>query len=790
MTGWEIFLVVGVVVALLAPAVCRAVGPVAAWVVALFPASAFAYGLAQIGGKSALVSRSWAPEYGLNFTTQIDQFGLLFWLLVSGIGTLIVVYSGAYMKPADLGRLLFNLLLFMVAMLGVSVAANVLTLFVFWELTSLTSFLLIGFKHSDPAARRSALQALLVTGLGGLVLLAGLILLAVENQTPVFAQMTSASPLAVALVAIGCFTKSAQFPFHFWLPNAMAAPTPISAYLHSATMVKLGVFLLAKLAPVFGPQTTIAAFGGATLLIGSILALLEKDLKRILAWSTVAALGNMVLLIGLVASKVAEALVLTILAHALYKGALFMTAGALDHMTGTRDARALRGLAKRAPFLAVAATLAALSMAGLIPLAGFVAKELALAAVTAPWALLLLLIGAISNVVVAANVALRPFWQNPEPDAEPLPEKHPATFGLTLGPAVLAIAGLVAGILVTPLSQAFLAPAASLVYGQTVTAKATLWAGFNAALAITAIGLVGGVILALQWPRAFPGLEATKTAAPLTMERIFVLAFKNLSKVAQFTTDLVERTSVRTHIVTYFVALTAAILAVTIPAPPLLDWPKILQDADPHEIVVTLAAAVAAVATIAMKNRMAAVATIGVVGIAISVTFVSFGAPDLALTQVLIEILTVVLFVLVFAALPSFQSLTKPAVRYRDAAIAGVFGVLMAFLVLAVISAPEIPSINIYFAQNSFPVAFGRNVVNTILVDFRAIDTLGEITVLCAAALGVHNLVRLRPAKQDQPEQEQPDLAQNGQDQPHQDRPGHEQATQGSTQTETAGGQA
>ncbi|MEZ5163237.1 MAG: proton-conducting transporter membrane subunit, partial [Fimbriimonadaceae bacterium] len=303
-----------------------------------------------LGKDTFTISRPWWKTSASTSLFRLDGLSLLFWLLISGIGTLIFIYAAGYMKK-DLGRLLSYLFLFMVAMLGLVSASDLITLFVFWEATSITSFLLIGFSHENPTARKSALQALLITGTGGLLLLAGFLILGNQNGTYNLAEITEYSQVEFWLILLGAMTKSAQFPFHFWLPNAMSAPTPVSAYLHSATMVKAGVFLLAKFSPLFGAQTPILVIGAITFVLASILSLFETDLKRILAWSTVGALGSMVMLIGIGTEKAALALAITILAHAAYKGALFMVAGIIDITAGTRDVTKLSGLGKHAPIL-------------------------------------------------------------------------------------------------------------------------------------------------------------------------------------------------------------------------------------------------------------------------------------------------------------------------------------------------------------------------------------------------------------------------------------------------------
>lgn len=743
----EIFLIAGLILAALAQPIGRRLGSSFGLFASLVPLSAFVWGITSLQSLPVISSRPWVPTLGLNLSLRLDHLGLLFWLLISGIGTLIFIYAGAYMKPKELPRLLSILTVFMVAMLGISSAANAITLFLFWEVTSITSFMLISFKGYDLSARKSATQALAVTGLGGLILLAGLILLGNENQTFEFAQWTTASPLAVTLVALGCMTKSAQFPFHFWLPNAMAAPTPVSAYLHSATMVKAGVFLLAKLSPVFGPQPALAWIGAITLVWASILSLGERDLKRILAWSTVGALGLMVMLIGHGTKEAAEAVAYTILAHALYKGALFMTAGSIDHAMGTRDSLKLGSLRRHVPALALPAILASLSLAGIPIFAGFIKKELALAAfepATGLPFLIAIIISAISGIIVAMTLTHRIFFQS-QPDEAEL--HHAPTPGLWVPPLVLAILGLLVGAFCLPIGEQFIQYVATTIHGSEVKNYIALWHGFKLPLFLSIGAIITGFMLNPFWPRIRTALENLPNR--VTLESAFREAFRTNIRFARMVTDQVERRSVRAHLVFYFCVFLAALAVVIVSGPALRIIPDLPLDFAPQDGVIALCAIVASIASLLARNRMGAVASLGVVGIAVAVTFVTFSAPDLALTQLLIDILTVVLFVLVFTALPSFRDITQKNVRIRDSAIAVLFGGAMAALVLAVHANTSPTFISEFFSQNALPKAYGRNVVNTIIVDFRALDTLGEITVLCVAALGVHSLIRMTPGRRE-----------------------------------------
>lgn len=741
MSGIELTLALGLGVAALVPILAKANPRLASLAAGIFAALAFALGLSWFNTGTPEVIRNWIEPIGIHWSMRVDALGHLFWLLISGIGTLIVIYADSYMPREKLATLLSPLLCFMVAMLGLVSAGNAITLFVFWEATSITSFLLIGFKRDDPAARRSALQALAITGLGGLVLLAGLLIAGTENRSYEFNQWQGLSPVAFSLIAIGCMTKSAQFPFHFWLPNAMSAPTPISAYLHSATMVKAGVFLLAKLSPVMGQRVELVAIGATTFLLGSLLSLFEKDLKRILAWSTVAALGSMVMLIGAATHKLSEALTVTILAHACYKGALFMVAGAVDHAVGTRDVTLLRGLRKPLPGLMVGGLLAALSLIGLPPFLGFIGKELALAGFAHPAILGVLFVAGITNVVVATHVVFRPFFGKGTPSEV----HHGPEFGLNFGPIVLGGLGLLFGLASAPLWPdfvGFLGSVGSAVAGEEGKSHIALWHGFGLPVILSGLILLCGAGLAMVSMKLVTLGTASETPRRFSMEGILLSGYRFFPKIGKGVTQLIERRSIRSHVVftvSAFLALVGGLLA----------WQRFPIHVSGELLYlnedVFLAAAIAASTSIFfIRSRMGAVTILGVVGVAVAMLFVTYSAPDLALTQILVDVLTVILFVLVFHSLPRFQNLSSHPSKARDAVLAALFGGTMALLLLGVLSEPMMAPLNQYFAQQSYPGARGLNVVNTIIVDFRGLDTMGEITVLCIAALGVHTLIRMK----------------------------------------------
>ncbi len=710
---------------------------------------------------------AWVPTLGINLSWQIDGLSLLFGLLISGIGTLVIIYASSYLAgDAQLGRFYLYLLLFMVAMLGVVLSSNLLLLFIFWELTSISSYLLIGFKHRYAESRQSALQALLVTGGGGLALLAGLLLLGQIGGTLEIRELLAKQEIIrshalympiVLLVLVGAFTKSAQFPFHFWLPNAMAAPTPVSAYLHSATMVKAGVYLVARLTPLLGGTALwlglLTTVGAVTMVLGAFLAWHQHDLKRILAYTTISALGTLMLLLGIGTSVALKAALLFLLVHALYKGTLFMVAGAIDHQTGTRDITQLGGLWRAMPMTATAALIAGLSMSGIPPLAGFVSKELFYEATLYGGGAAWLLTGAamvtnLLTIIAAGMVVIRPFFGPLRPTTD-LPEE--ADLQLWLGPLILAISGLLTGLLIGGVGTWLIAPAVSVVAGTATTVKLSLWHGINPMLVLSVVTV--GLALML-WRFQLPLLRWT---APLDQGRlvgpgrIYDRFMIGLPWIANRQTQWLQHGYLRGYLRTVIgtmVVLVSFTFWQRVPLPLVWRWSPIY----PHEVAILLLMLIATAVAVTTTSRMKAIVSVGVVGLGMTLLFALFSAPDLAMTQFAVETLTVLLFVFVIYRLPHFANLSSLGSRLRDGAVALAAGTVMTLLVLAAVDVPHPLHLSDYYATQSWTAAYGRNVVNVILVDFRALDTLGEIVVLTVAALGVHALMRplLRPVEVEQ----------------------------------------
>ena len=745
------------VLAAAAPAIDRALGRCGPWLLAAVPAGIGGWYLAQlptIASGAVMAERvPWVPSLGVDLAVLLDGLSLLFALLILGIGALVVAYAGAYMEGrSDRGRFLAFLLAFMGSMLGLVLADDVVVLFVFWELTSVTSYLLIGFDHADPRARRNALQALLVTGGGGLAMLAGFVLAAAAGGTTAVSVLTDgrdvlraspAYPAMLALFALGAFTKSAQVPFHFWLPNAMVAPTPVSAYLHSATMVKAGLYLLARFTPALGGTEawfwTLAAVGTATMLTGAARAVRQTDLKLVLAHTTTMALGALTLMLGLGHRYALQAFAVFLVVHAFYKGGLFMLAGAVDHETGTRDVHRLGGLARAMPITTTAAVLAGLGMIGMPPMFGFIGKEsvyeAALTAHAAPALWLVAAVGANALTVVAAGmVAWGPFF-GPAPRGEDAPHGHEPPLGLWLGPLVLGVLGLAFGVFHEQLAQPLLHPKVAAIAAEPLPLTLHLWGGLTPPLFASMVTLALGIAGFRGRARlaAFGG--ALARVHRIDCERGYDATLAGLVRLAAWQTRTIQSGGLRDYLAVVFAAFAAAVLG-TLWAADGVRLPAGMPDVRFQEWAVAGCIAGGALATVRVRPRLAPVATVGIVGYGVGLAFAIFGAPDLAYTQFMAETLAVVILMLVLTRRPTAPRLERsPAVRRRDAAIAVACGAAVTLALWSVTAAPLDPRLTAWFAAESYLAGHGRNIVNVILVDFRGLDTMGEITVVALGGL-------------------------------------------------------
>ena len=750
------------VLAILAVPIHRALSTYSCWVLALVATGVFLYlasFIPQIANSEVVYeSRPWVNSLGIELSFYLDGLSLIFALLISGIGVLIIIYTGAYLKEdSNIHRFYLALLAFMGSMLGVVLSGNLITLFIFWELTSITSYLLIGYDHQKQETRTAALQALLVTGGGGLALLAGFILIGYAAGTydipsilmsgDLLREHASYTAILLLLLA-GAFTKSAQFPFHFWLPNAMAAPTPASAYLHSSTMVKAGLYLMARMHPVLGDTnlwyTTVVLAGGATLIVSAYLAVRQVILKKLLAYTTISALGLITICLGIGTPYAIKAAMTFLLVHALYKASLFMVAGAISHSTHEYDTEKLGGLGRIMPMTAAGAALAALSMAGLPPFLGFIGKEtLYEAGLAAPVLMIgiitVMVLAAAVNLFVALAVAWRPFWS---PFQSTSHEAHEGEVGLWLGPMILGLMGLIFGLFPAIAGNYLVSSATAATAGYIVPVKLIHWHGFNAALVLSIFTIGLGLVLFVTRQRLRAALSLLAKADWLGAEATYHRLVESMLWLAKKQTCILQNGYLRYYL--FCVILFLVLLPIyTLISGGGIPIPRDIPVVKLHELGIALLIVCAAIGATRTRSRLTAVVCLGAVGYGVSLVYIFYGAPDLAMTQFVIETLTVLIFVLVLYRLPRFTHFTSEFVKYRDMVLAGFAGAFVTILIIAALKIEIAPSISDYFAEHSAPKAYGRNIVNVILVDFRSLDTLGEILVLSIAAIGAFGLLRL-----------------------------------------------
>jgi len=709
---------------------------------------------------------SWLPQLGIDFSFRLDALGMLFALLISGIGTLIYIYAYYYLSPKNsLSKLYFLLMLFMAAMLGISLSNNLLILLIFWELTSISSFLLVGYWSNYEAAQRGSRMALTITGMGGLSMLGGFILLGQItgtyqiDQILMMGEQIQAHALFVPtllLILLGAFTKSAQFPFHFWLPNAMAAPTPVSAYLHSATMVKAGLFLVARLLPIFAGaalfHNIVTFIGLFTLCVAAFFAIFKEDLKGLLAYSTISHLGLIMCLLGIGSPLAVAAAIFHIINHATFKAALFMIAGIIDHESGTRDLRKLSGLWQMLPFTATLTMITAASMAGIPLTNGFLSKEMFFTELVANLSGPVMIGAAIAGTlagIFAVTYSIRlvhgVFFDGPLGQQVPNKDVHEPPFGMRAPAILLAFlciaVGLLPGLLVEKIvNSTTQASTQNFAFEGTHLA---LWHGINLPLVMSIIAIFGGAIFyfALAKGGAIREIDLDPKLGKLQGRILFDLFLKNLLLNSRRFRRATENGKLQSYIL-WIVLFTIG----------LVGYPLVVNGIDTGGRELTHAPVLAIVLWLLLfsacwmmlwfhHERIKAILISGAVGLVVTMVFIGFSAPDLALTQITVDVVTTVLLLMSLSLLPQLTPYeSSPTRRWRDAVIAVCGGLGIATVAWLVMTRDH-NSISWFFIQQSIPLGGGTNVVNVILVDFRGFDTFGEITVLGIAAIGVLSLM-------------------------------------------------
>ena len=739
---------------------------VIAFIAALGSATAFfLFYLSIVSGVSSgepwVFTGQWVPRLDVELAFRIDGLALLFGLLISGIGILVVIYSFGYFKThKSHARLQWLLLAFMLSMIGLVSSDNIILLFVFWELTTITSFLLVGFDYENAKARASALQALLITGGGGLALLVGLIMLGNASGSYLLSEIIASGtsitehpqyPIILGLILIGAFTKSAQFPFHFWLPNAMAAPSPVSAYLHSATMVKAGIYLLMRLQPSLGGTEewfyTLTIAGAITAVWSSLMALRQSDMKLMLAWTTVMALGTLTMFLASNLRIAALAAITFLLVHAFYKCALFLAVGNVDKKTGTREHQQLGTLIKHMPITAIVASLAALSMAGFPPFLGFIGKELkyegALAVAEEPW---IVVIAAVSANAMMAAIAFtfifRVFLGGKSSISTKPKEVSILMWG---GPALLAAGGLATGIFPELIASSIIQPAVSGILADQTDVYLSLWHGINVPLMLSIVTVALGTLIFFKLSSVSARINAFVQRLALTGDSAYEATLGGVGRLATVLTNRLQTGSLSHYLTIVFCAFVVAMAATIFYQSIGIELSNV-SPVSPFAALMIVLMILAALVVAFSGSRLLSICALGIVGSGIAVLFLIFGAIDVAITQLMVETLFVVLIATVLVKLPRFPGKQHPGTAggIRDASIAIAAGLIMMFITLGVSLSPIDMSVTEFFEANSFTKAYGRNIVNVILVDFRALDTLGEVAVVATAAMAVIALLKVR----------------------------------------------
>ncbi|HKP09032.1 MAG TPA: Na+/H+ antiporter subunit A [Microbacterium sp.] len=757
------------VVPILLPWLVARIGARAFYVAAILPIAGFVYAAILtpqvLAGDIPLETYAWIPPLGIDLSMRMDTLSWLMTLVVTGVGALVMVYCRWYFrgKKDNLGQFAAVLLAFAGAMYGLVLTDDLVVLVMFWEVTSVLSYLLIGYYNKRAASRRAALQALLVTTLGGLVMLIGVVLLVVDAGTSSISTILAEAPsgpivdAALVMILVGALSKSAIFPFHFWLPGAMAAPTPVSAYLHAAAMVKAGIYLIARFAPVFAIAPTwrpiVVALGVFTMLLGGFQALRETDLKRVLAFGTVSQLGLLTVVLGYGTRDAALAGLALLLSHALFKSALFLVVGVIDRQLSTRDLTELSGVGRQAPVMATFSIIAVASMIGIIPTIGFVAKEGALAALLhealggAVWGIVALM-GVAVGSVLTAGYGIRFLWGAFSTKREANGDRMPDTewpdppIGFLVAPIVLSGLTVVAGAFAPWLDKAF-APYADQaplstpgVAAPEHPAHLALWHGLEPALWISLATIAIGVLV--FWLTR--GWRPVKRLLPFTAAEAYNGTLRVIARLSVITTSLTQRGSLPVYVGTIFVVFVAAEATALLASD---DWQaKLDAYQTPTQLLVAPIMIAAGLIAIRARKRYTGVVLVSVTGLGMVLLFATSGAPDLALTQILVETVTLVAFALVLRRIPSRLGEHNASVWPVARAVLGAaVGLTMALVAIVATSARVEKPISDAFPDLAYELGHGKNVVNVALVDLRGWDTMGELSVLILAATGVASLV-------------------------------------------------
>jgi multicomponent Na+:H+ antiporter subunit A len=755
------------VMPLLLPWLVGRIGARAFFVAALLPIAAFAQAAFQtsavLAGRTPFESYDWIPALGIRLSMRMDTLSWVMALIVTGVGALVMLYCRWYFRGSTEGVGQFSavLLAFAGAMYGLVLTDDLVVLVMFWEVTSVLSYLLIGYYHRRGASRRAALQALLVTSLGGLVMLIGVVLLVVEAGTSSLSTILAEAPTgpvvdaALVLLLVGALSKSAIFPFHFWLPGAMAAPTPVSAYLHAAAMVKAGIYLIARFAPVYAGAPTwrpiVISLGVFTMLLGGWQALRETDLKRILAFGTVSQLGLLTVVLGFGTQDAALAGLALLIGHALFKSSLFLIVGVIDRQLSTRDIRELSGLAKQAPVMATFAVIAVASMAGIIPTIGFVAKEGAITALLyeasagSAWGIVAFA-GVVLGSVLTAAYGIRfvwgAFWTKTVA-GERLPDTQwpDPPMGFLAAPVILSGLTIVLGFL-APLLDVVLVPYAKTAPPATPGVPApehmahlALWHGLEPALWISLGTIVAGAVVF-----AVTRSSAPRRLIPFTAAEVYNLTLRGVARLSVVTTSLTQRGSLPLYVGTIFVVFIAAEGTVLLAGD---EWRAQLDAYQtPAQLLVAPVMIIAGIVATRARKRYTGVVLVSVTGLGMVVLFATSGAPDLALTQILVETVTLVAFALVLRRIPSRLGEHNASVAPVARAVLGIAtGLTMAIIAIVATGARTAESVSKSWPTLAYELGHGKNVVNVALVDLRGWDTMGELSVLIVAATGVASLV-------------------------------------------------